>query len=56
MHHLPLSRRDALKRVIGLSVALSALEMPAFAQLGARGIGGDPPGPPPEVLQHLGLA
>ena len=42
MHLLPLSRRDALKRVIGLSVALSAMEMPAFAQLGARGIGGDP--------------
>ena len=42
MHCLPLSRRDALKRVIGLSVALSALDVPAFAQLGARGIGGDP--------------
>ena len=42
MPHLPLSRREALKRVIGLSVALSALDLPAFAQTGARGIGGDP--------------
>ena len=38
----PLSRRDALKRVIGLSVALSALDMPAFAQTPVRGIGTDP--------------
>ena len=38
----PLTRRDALKRVIGLSVALSALDLPAFAQTGARGIGTDP--------------
>ena len=37
-----ISRRDALKRVIGLSVALSALDMPAFAQVGVRGIGTDP--------------
>ncbi len=38
----PLSRREALKRVIGLSVALSALEMPAFANTPVRGIGTDP--------------
>ena len=38
----PLSRRDALKRVIGLSVALTALEFPTFAQTPMRGIGGDP--------------
>ena len=37
-----LSRRDALKRVIGLSIALSALDMPAFAQTNVRGIGTDP--------------
>ena len=37
-----ISRRDALKRVIGLSVALSTLDMPAFAQVGVRGIGTDP--------------
>ena len=37
-----LSRREALKRVIGLSVALSALEMPAFAATPVRGIGLDP--------------
>ncbi len=38
----PLSRREALKRVVGLSIALSALELPAFAQTPVRGIGGDP--------------
>ena len=38
----PLTRRDALKRVIGLSVALTALDLPAFAQTGVRGIGTDP--------------
>ena len=37
-----LSRREALKRVIGLSIALSALEMPAFANTPVRGIGTDP--------------
>ena len=42
MNHEPLSRREALKRVIGLSVALSALEMPAFANTPVRGIGTDP--------------
>ena len=39
---VPLNRRDALKRVIGLSIALSALEMPAFAATPVRGIGTDP--------------
>jgi hypothetical protein len=38
----PLSRREALKRVIGLSIALAALDMPAFAQTPVRGIGTDP--------------
>lgn len=37
-----LSRREALKRVIGLSIALSAMEMPAFANTTTRGIGTDP--------------
>ena len=42
MNHDPLSRREALRRVIGLSVALSAMEMPAFASTPVRGIGTDP--------------
>ena len=42
MNDSQLSRREALKRVIGLSIALSALEMPAFAQTPVRGIGTDP--------------
>ncbi len=44
MHSDPaaLSRREALKRVIGLTVAMSALDVPAFAQTSTRGIGGDP--------------
>lgn len=42
MNDNQLSRREALKRVIGLSVALSALEMPAFANTPVRGIGTDP--------------
>ena len=37
-----LTRRDALKRVIGLSVALAAVDFPAFAQTPMRGIGTDP--------------
>lgn len=37
------SRRSALKRVIGLSVALSAMNMPAFGRTqGIAGIGSDP--------------
>ena len=39
---LPLTRRDALKRVIGLSVALSALDLQSFGAAGSRGIGTDP--------------
>lgn len=42
MNDHPLSRREALKRVIGLSIALSAMEMPAFANTPLRGIGLDP--------------
>jgi Gluconate 2-dehydrogenase subunit 3 len=44
MNDLPLSlsRRDALKRVVGLSLALSALELNSFGAAGARGIGTDP--------------
>lgn len=42
MNDHQLSRREALKRVIGLSVALSAMEMPAFANTPVRGIGTDP--------------
>ncbi len=42
MNSDPLSRREALKRVIGLSIALSAMEMPAFANTPLRGIGTDP--------------
>ncbi len=41
MTYEQLTRRDALKRVIGLSIALSAMEMPAFAQT-PMGIGRDP--------------
>jgi hypothetical protein len=37
-----LSRREALRRVIGLSVAISAMEMNAFAATPVRGIGTDP--------------
>lgn len=37
-----LSRRDALKRVIGVSLALSAAQMPAFASAPVPGIGRDP--------------
>src|SRR5260221_2025157 len=39
----PLSRREALRRVIGLSIAMSALEIPAFASTPvAGGYGTDP--------------
>ena len=37
-----LSRREALKRVIGVSVALTAMELNAFAATPVRGIGTDP--------------
>ncbi len=39
---LPLSRRAALKRVVGLSLALSALELNSFGTAGGRGISTDP--------------
>ena len=39
---LDLTRRAALKRVIGLSVALSELELPGFGATPNRGIGMDP--------------
>ena len=44
MNHtpLPLTRRDALKRVVGLSLALSSMELSGFGAAGARGIGTDP--------------
>ena len=44
MNHtpLPLTRRDALKRVVGLSLALSSMELSSFGAAGARGIGTDP--------------
>jgi hypothetical protein len=38
----PLSRREALRRVIGVSLALSALEVNSLGAAGARGIGTDP--------------
>lgn len=42
MNPTPVSRREAVKRVIGLSIALSALEVSSFGEAGAQGIGGDP--------------
>lgn len=39
---LQLSRREALHRVIGISVAMTALDMNAFAATPVRGIGTDP--------------
>ena len=39
---LTLTRREALKRVVGLSVALSALDLTGFGATGSRGIGTDP--------------
>ncbi len=42
MNDSQINRREALKRVIGLSVALTAMEMPAFANTPIRGIGTDP--------------
>jgi Gluconate 2-dehydrogenase subunit 3 len=38
----PVSRREAVKRVIGLSIALSARELSSFGAPGAQGIGRDP--------------
>ncbi len=42
MNDNQLTRREALRRVIGVSIALAALEMPAFANTPTRGIGTDP--------------
>ena len=44
MNHtpLPLTRRDALKRVAALSLALSSLELRSSGAAAARGIGTDP--------------
>jgi hypothetical protein len=42
MNPSPVSRREAVKRVIGLSIALSALELSSFGAAGAQGIGRDP--------------
>src|SRR6266446_6293651 len=39
---LSLSRREALKRVVGVSVALAAAELNSFGAPTARGIGADP--------------
>lgn len=39
---VPLSRRDALKRVAALAAAMAALEMPAFAATPVGGYGTDP--------------
>ena len=39
---LPLTRRAALQRVVGLSLALSALDLNSFGAAGGRGIGTDP--------------
>ena len=39
---LHLTRREALKRVAGLSLALSALDLQSFGAAGSRGIGTDP--------------
>jgi hypothetical protein len=38
----PLTRREALQRVIGLSIALAAMELPSLGAPAARGIGTDP--------------
>lgn len=39
---LPLSRRDAIKRVVGFSLALSALNLNSFGAVGSPIIGRDP--------------
>ncbi len=38
----PLTRREALRRVVGVSLALASLELTSFGAAGARGIGTDP--------------
>ena len=42
MNNDQITRRETLKRVIGLSIALSAANFPAFANTPVRGIGTDP--------------
>src|ERR1700749_1468559 len=42
MNNDQITRRETLKRVIGLSIAISAANMPAFANTPIRGIGTDP--------------
>jgi hypothetical protein len=42
MNFSNLSRREALKRVIGVSAALAALDLSSFGAAGVRGIGTDP--------------
>ena len=42
MNITPLTRREALKRVIAVSATLAALDISSFGAAGARGIGTDP--------------
>ncbi len=42
MNTTPLTRREALKRVIAVSATLAALDISSFGAVGARGIGMDP--------------
>ncbi len=42
MNPTPLSRREALRRVVGVSLALASLEITSFGAAGARSIGTDP--------------
>ncbi len=42
MNTTPLTRREALKRVIAVSATLAALDISSFGAAGARGIGTDP--------------
>lgn len=42
MHSLPLSRREALRRILAASALASALDITAFAAEDIRGIGTDP--------------
>lgn len=42
MHPLPLSRREALRRILAASALASALDITAFAADDIRGIGADP--------------
>ncbi len=42
MNPTPLTRREALRRVVGVSLALAAADLHSFGAAGARGIGTDP--------------